>query len=188
MNKYLGIFKNWFGYAAVVSMLCGIIYIVAQQNFRLSANDVPYQLAHDAATGINDVGEPKQFPHTGTPVEITESLAPWLLVCDANGNALSNGALLDGKTPRLPQGVFDKAKKEGVNMVTWQPRPGVRQATVMVHTTVGYTVVAGQSLTITEDHISMLGTQVVFGWMLSLVAMLVVVTVQEMMTRKFGLD
>lgn len=188
MNKYLAIFKNWFGYAAVVSMLCGIIYIVAQQNFRMSANDSPYQLAQDAASQLNKTTGSKQFPNAGTPVEINESLAPWLLICDANGNALSNGALLDGKTPKLPQGVFDKAKKDGVNMVTWQPRPGIRQATVLVHTTVGYTVVAGQSLSIAENHISMLGAQVIFGWMLSLVAMLVVVTVQEMMTRKFGLD
>jgi formate hydrogenlyase subunit 3/multisubunit Na+/H+ antiporter MnhD subunit len=39
MNKYVSIFKNWFAYAAITTLLCGIIYIVTQQNYRLTAND-----------------------------------------------------------------------------------------------------------------------------------------------------
>ena len=54
MNKYFPILKNWFGYLAVITLLCGIIYIVAQQNFRMSANDPQYQMAEDAINALNN--------------------------------------------------------------------------------------------------------------------------------------
>ena len=59
MNKYLVISKNWLGFAAVVTLLCFLVYIVAQQNFRQSANDPQFQLAQDAANAINKGTEPE---------------------------------------------------------------------------------------------------------------------------------
>lgn len=183
MNKYLVISKNWLGYAAVVTLLCFLVYIVAQQNFRQSANDPQYQLAQDAANAINNGIAPKSLAGTAT-LDIASTLSPYLLIYDANGNLVTNNITLDGKTPHLPEGALNSTRSGGTNVVTWQPRPGIRQATVIRVTRNGYIVVAGRSLQTVEDNISTLGMQVLFGWIASLVAMLAIVTLQEMITGK----
>ncbi|MBV8391416.1 MAG: hypothetical protein JO080_16540 [Mucilaginibacter sp.] len=185
MNKYLIISKNWLGYAAVVSLLCILVYVVAQQNFRQSANDPQYQLAHDAVNAINKGTDPKSLAAT-QPLDIASTLSPYVLIYDANGNVIGNNITLDGASPKPPIGALNDARSNGINSVTWQPRPGVRQATVMMATHKGYLVVAGRSLQTTEDHIATLGGQVLFGWVASLVAMLLVVVLQELMTGKMS--
>jgi hypothetical protein len=185
MNKYLLISKNWLGYAAVVTLLCFLIYIVAQQSFRQSANDPQYQLAQDAVNAINKGTDPKML--TGTqPLDIASTLSPYLLIYDAQGNAIGNTVTLDGKSPRLPEGTLEATRNKGINIVTWQPRSGVRQAAVMIASRNGYVVVAARSLQIAESNISMLALQVLFGWIASLVAMLAIVSLQELMTSKMS--
>ncbi|MBS1523376.1 MAG: hypothetical protein JST50_20415 [Bacteroidetes bacterium] len=185
MNKYLIISKNWLGYAAVVTLLCFLVYIIAQQNFRQSANDPQFQLAQDAVNAINKGTDPKLL--TGTqPLDIASTLSPYVLIYDTNGSEIGNNITLDGKIPEMPDGVLNKTRSNGINTVTWQPRAGLRQAIVMMATHKGYVVVASRSLQTTEDHIATLGSQVLFGWIVSLVAMLVVVMLQESMTSKMS--
>jgi hypothetical protein len=188
MNNYRVIFKNWFGYAVMISMLCGIIYIVVQQNFRQSANDPQYQMALDAANAINKGVSPKSLTGSSALVEIANSFSPYLVIYSANGAKTVASATLDGNAPKLPQGVLDNVKKNGMETVTWQPRYGIRQAIVLILTSNGYIVVAGRSLHNTEERISLLGKQVALGWVLSLAAMLVVAAFQEALTKRFGLD
>jgi hypothetical protein len=109
MNKYLIISKNWLGYAAVVTLLCFLVYIVAQQNFRQSANDPQYQLAQDAANAINKGADPKSIVGSA-PVEISTTLSPYLLIYDANGNSIGNNITLDGGSPKLPGGVLEATR------------------------------------------------------------------------------
>jgi hypothetical protein len=52
--------------------------------------------------------------------------------------------------------------------VTWQPEPGVREATVAVGWRRGF-VVAGRSLQLTEQHIDQVGLIVGMGWLATLV-------------------
>ena len=185
MNRYLLISKNWVGYAAVVTLLCFLVYIIAQQNFRQSANDPQTQLAQDVVNAINNGGDPNLL--TGTrQVDLASTLSPYVLIYDANGNAVVNNITLDGQIPKPPAGALNEARGNGVNSVTWQPRPGVRQATVMMATHKGYVVVAGRSLQTTEDHIARLGGQVLLGWIASLIVMLAVVVLQELMTSKMS--
>ena len=47
---------------------------------------------------------------------------------------LSTG-VLDGKAPIIPTGVSDYAKANQEDVLTWQPRAGVRMALVVEHTT-----------------------------------------------------
>ena len=185
MNRYLIISKNWLGYAAVVTLLCLLVYIVAQQNFRQSANDPQYQLAQDAANAINKGADPKSLLGAA-PVEIATTLSPYLLIYDANGNSIGNNTTLDGKPPKLPEGVLETTRRQRTNVVTWQPRSGIRQATVMITAGRGYTIVAARSLQTTEERVRTLGTQVLFGWIASLTAMLVIVFLQELMTSKMS--
>ena len=185
MNKYLIISKNWLGYAAVVTLLCLTVYGAVQQSFRQSANDLQYQMAQDVANAINNGADPKSL--TGTQqLDLASTLSPYVLIYDANGNAVGNNVTLNGKVPKPPAGALAEARKRGSNSVTWQPRPDVRQATVMIATRRGYLVVAGRSLRNTEEHIYKLGMLVLFGWIASLLVMLVVAVLQEFMTSKMS--
>jgi len=185
MNKYLIISKSWLGYAAVISLISMLVYVVAQQNFRQSANDPQYQLAQDAVNAINKGTDPKSLAGTQT-LDIATTLSPYVLIYDVNGKMVGNNITLDGRMPKPPAGTLNEARSNGANAVTWQPRAGVRQATVMMGTNKGYVVVAGRSLQNTEDHISKLGSLVLFGWVASLLAMLVIAVLQEMMTSKMS--
>ena len=185
MNRYLIISKNWLGYASVVTLLCLIVYGAVQQTFRQSANDLQYQLAQDAVNAINKGADPKLL--TGTQrLDLASTLSPYVLIYDANGNAFGSNITLNGQIPKPPAGALNEARKNSINSVTWQPRPGIRQAAVMMAAQRGYLVVVGRSLQNTEEHIYRLGILVLFGWAVSLVAMLVIVVLQELMTSKMG--
>ena len=73
------------------------------------------------------------------------SLAPFVVIYDAAGNVLATDGQLDGHDPVPPLGVLDAARTHPPNKVTWQPRDGVRIASVTVpwH---GGTVLSGRSL------------------------------------------
>ena len=185
MNKYLFISKNWLGYAAVLTLLCLLVYGAVQQSFRQSANDLQFQLAQDAVNAINRGADPKLL--TGTQrLDLAFTLSPYVLIYDVNGNPVSNNITLHGQIPKPPAGALNDARNNGINSVTWQPDAGIRQATVMMAAKRGYLVVAGRSLQNTEGHISRLGTMVFLGWIASMIAMLVVVILQELMTSKMG--
>lgn len=185
MNRYLIISKNWLGYAAVVTLLCLVVYGAVQQSFRQSANDLQFQLALDAVNAINRGTDPKLL--TGAQrLDLASTLSPYVIIYDANGNPIASNITLDGRIPKPPAGALNEARSNGTNSVTWQPRPGIRQATVMMATRRGYLVVAGRSLQNTEDHIDRLGIMVFLGWIVSMVIMLMVATLQELMTRKSG--
>lgn len=183
MNKLSAIFKTWFTYAAAITLVCGIIYITVQQGYRQSANDPQFQIAEDAANAIIKGTDPKMVVGAGPSIEISQSLAPFLIVYNSSGSIAASNAVLDGGLPRVPDGVLDNARNNGINALTWQPRPGVRHATVSVRAK-DYVVVAGRSLRMTEERIALLGQQVAFGWFMSLVGMALIVFLQSTLSRK----
>lgn len=163
------VFKNWFAYAAAITLVCGIIYVTVQQSYRQTANDPQFQLAEDAANAISKGADPKKL--IGPPtVDISQSLSPFLAVYGSNGNIIASNVTLDGGAPKVPRGLLNNARNNGMVAVTWQPRAGVRQATVSIRAK-DYVVVAGRSLRITEERIDLLGEQVAFGWLMSLIGM-----------------
>lgn len=187
MNKYTTIFKNWFAYAAIITLLCGIVYITVQQGYRSSANDPQLQMAEDAANALNKGADPKSLVSTTPAIEISQSLSPYLIIYDTSGNIAAGSATLNGKALKIPQGVIDYIKKNGKDAATWQPVPGVRQAMVGFSTAKkDYIVIAGRSLRPTEERIDRLGELVLFGWAMSLLGMFVVAFLQEWMTRKMA--
>ena len=187
MNKFIPLFKSWFGYSAAITLVCGIIYVTVQQGYRQTANDPQFQLAEDAANAINKGADPKLVVG-GTPgVEISQSLSPYLIVYNSNGSIAASNATLDGSAPRLPQGVLNNAHRNGLDAVTWQPRAGVRSATVSVRVK-DYIVVAGRSLRMTEERINVLGQQVAFGWFMSLIGMAVILVMINAINSKPALS
>ena|SRR5437879_8519769 len=187
--NYAIIFKNWFGYAAVITLLCGIIYITVQQGYRQSADDPQYQMVQDAANAINKGADPKSLISTTAPLEIAETLSPYLVIYDRQGNVAAASAVLNGTALKVPPGVLDYIHEHGADHATWQPQPGVRQAMVGLSTNAnkGYVVISGRSLLKVEERIYRLGEQVAFGWAMSLLAMLVVATLQQMTEKRFKL-
>src|SRR3569833_45694 len=184
MNKYATIFRNRFGYAALITLVCILVYVTVQQSFRLSANDPQVQMAHDAALAIDQGADPKTLAATETDIDIARGLSPYVAVYDPSGNMVTGKATLNGKPLRIPQGVIDYIRKNGRDAASWQPEAGVRQAMVGTSTANGkYIVIAGRSLASTEERITRLGEQVAFGWVMSLISMLVVVFLQSLMVR-----
>ena len=148
--------------AVAVSGLAGTIYAVAQQQLRSGADSPQLQLAEDAARALNSGAAPTSVAGP-TTVDIAQSLAPFVVVFDANGHPLASSGQLDGAPPGPPTGVLDAAVAKGSNRVTWQPRAGVRVATVTVPWR-GGTVMAGRSLREVERLEDQALALVVAGW------------------------
>jgi hypothetical protein len=142
------ILKYWLLVAIILTGLCGLSYAAMQQVLRQSANDPQIQLAEDAASKLAG-GQPLQIVVPNEKVDIASSLAPYLIVFDANGNPIAASGQLDGQAPSIPNGIFNYVKQNGEDRLTWQPRPGVRSAIVVTQfkgtTTSGF-VLAGRSL------------------------------------------
>jgi hypothetical protein len=158
MNRIL----PWIVGALVLTLAFGAIYVVAQQVERMGANDEGQRLASQVSpTASTDQGE---------RVDLATSLAPFYVVFDELGKPLFGTGYLDGALAEPPRGVIDIAVSSGSNAVTWQPRPGLRFATVEVH--VGNRVVMGaQSLSPSEKRTDTLGLLVLLGWAACLVVL-----------------
>ncbi len=155
--------------AVAITAMSGLAYLVGQQGLRSGANDPQVQLAEDAAARL-DAGEaPAAVVSTGPVTDIARSLAPFLVVYDEAGASLASDGQLEGKPPTVPKGVLDAARSNGINAVTWQPKPGIRMATVTVPWN-GGTVTAGRSLRVVEQRVDTLGQLVGLAWIVTLVA------------------
>jgi hypothetical protein len=86
-----------------------------------------------------------------------------LLVVDSNGALLASSAQLDGRAVIPPSGVFAYVRDHGEDIISWQPAAGVRSAIVVDSFGGGY-VVAGRSLSGTEQAESALGLWAIVGW------------------------
>jgi hypothetical protein len=155
--------------AILATCLCGLISVGLQQDLRTGANDPQQQLAEDAAARLNAGAAPGSVAG-GAEIDIAASLAPFVVVYDAGGAVLASNGQLDNLAPMLPRGVLANARSSGLDAVTWQPRAGVRIATVSVPWN-GGVVTAGRSLRLVEDRESQLEVLVGVGWVATLVAL-----------------
>ena len=178
------ILQHWLLVAIVVTGLIGLLYAVVQQDIRQGANDPQIQMAEDAAAKLAG-GQSVQDVVPSEKVDIATSLAPYLIVFDANGNPIASSAQLDGQTPTIPSGVFDSVRKNGEDRITWQPQSGVRSAIVVTQftgSTSGF-VVAGRSLREVEKREDGLLQILEAGW---IVMMLATFVVTALLFRKSG--
>jgi hypothetical protein len=154
MYRVANILRQWLPLAAMGVVLCGVIYVVAQQGLRIGANDPQIQMAQDAATALAEGQNPASLVPTAT-VEISQSLAPFTMVFSDAGTVVASSARLHGQVPALPGGLLDYVRQHGEDRVTWQPESGVRMATVIVRVSgsPGGFVLAGRSLLEVEKRI-----------------------------------
>jgi hypothetical protein len=111
-------------------MTFGFAYCVGQQVLRLSANDPQVEIADNVVGALNQ-GQPAEALNSPTPTDMTQGLAPFVVIFDAEGKPVASTVQLDGQTPSVPKNILDAAKAEGENRVTWEPKEGVKIASVI---------------------------------------------------------
>ncbi|MFI5205430.1 MAG: hypothetical protein ACHQVK_00670 [Candidatus Paceibacterales bacterium] len=152
--------------AVLITGLSGLVYWVVQQDIRIGSYEPQIQMSEDAAARISAGEDPVKVVPTDS-VEITKSVAPYVIVFDENGKVLATDARLNGKAPTVPQGVLDYAKVHNQDRVSWQPMSGVRSAIIVTkfsNSKISGTVVSGRSLREPEKRVEMLGLQVLLAW------------------------
>jgi hypothetical protein len=160
-------FLYWLPLAVCVTILTGLVYVAVQQSYRQGADDPQIQMAEDAAIRLED-GANAQTVVGDSKVDMSYSLAPFMIVYDEAGHVVASSAQLNGATPDIPPGVFDSVRASGEDRLTWQPQERVRIAAVVTQFGGGL-ILAGRSLREVEERESRL-TQIVFlAWAVGLV-------------------
>lgn len=170
--------------AAVSSLFALAMYMTVQHVLRSSANDPQFQMASDTAIQLEQGADPATVVGMHQ-VDMARSLAPFLIVYDANGNPLASAVRLNGSVPKPPSGVFHYASEHQQNALTWQPQPGVRIAAVVRSfggSHAGF-VLAGRSLRLVEERIRATVRMVALAWA---VMMAVVVTATILFISMIG--
>ena len=183
MNLTLA-FRRWVPLAVGFTLVGVLVCTMGQQHFRQSANDPQVQIAEDAAAVLERGGAVQSVVPVGT-VDIAHSLAPFVEITDNTGKPIVSSGRLDGQMPQVPVGVFAFARLKGEHRVTWQPRPYVRSALVIVRyegKNPGF-VVAGRSLREMESRVVMMTVRIAIAWVVIIIATFLAVLVPE---RKKG--
>jgi hypothetical protein len=171
---------RWLPLAFLTTALCALVYLVIQQEGRQLADEPQGQIARDAAAALAG-GRPVESVVPPVPIDLGQSLAPFVMVLDNAGAVVATSGRLRGQTRVVPAGVLEHVRQSGEERVTWQPEPGVRMATVVVRRAdagAGF-VVSGRSLRETEERIERIQTIVGLAWILTLVGLLVLVGTGE---------
>lgn len=176
------ILKIWVPIALAATVLIALMGLAIQQDLWQSANEPQIQMAEDAAAAIEGGRLPSEVAPP-SKIDIAESLAPFLIVFTDTGHPIASSATLDGLVPLPPRDVFDSVRQNGEDRFTWEPKPGVRSATVVTRFTrtvndeKGGFVLAGRSLRDVETRESELWTMVKVAWAVAFMGSLAAVAV-----------
>src|SRR6185295_1226237 len=159
-------FITHFGTLMIVTVLCGLVYVTVQQAHRAGANDPQLQIALDMKNAIETDQSMEKWMHADS-IEISASLSVFKTLFDKNGEPLQSTGLLEGQLPRLPKTVLDFTERKKENIVTWQPKRGIRLAMVIESVRSPYVgfVAVGRSLEEVEKRESTLVTMVLVAWL-----------------------
>jgi hypothetical protein len=182
VQKIKTIIKVWLPFAVVITACCALAYASVQQAYRQGADDPQMQMAEDAAY-VLDHGAAIEDYWSTDEVEMSRSLAPFIIIYSAEGDPVGGSGRLNGGLPEVPIGVLDFARQNGQNRVTWEPAEGVRIASVIVPYSDGF-VLAGRSLReveVREAQVSMFAGST---WVLALSAAFVTIAFGEFALRE----
>lgn len=152
--------------AVVITLLCGLIYGVGQQSSRQNANDPQIAYSEDIAASLNTGVTPQEIIPPAR-IDISKSLATFIMVFDNSNELVLSTAEIKGKVPTVPPGVFSYVKKNGEDRVTWAPQKDVRIAAVFVKYNKGY-ILVGRSLREVEARSYILAKHVGIAWLITL--------------------
>ena len=178
--------KTWIPIAAASTAVLLGAFSVGQQVMRQSANFVPQQIAEDAAYQLENGAVPASImPLDRSVVDVSHSVAPFVMVFDEQDKALESSMKMGSTLPTPPSGVFAYVRNYGEERIlTWEPGNGVRLATTIIHwkSSVPATggaiasgfVLGGQGLRQVEDTTQRLFYMMLAGWLATMVGTLVV--------------
>jgi len=153
------------GVALVIIIIFVTMYCVVRYVGRTDANIPQIQIAEDGASQLNSNLTPQSL--VGSSVDISKSLASFTNVYDPTGRTVTGAGYLDGRIAVPPKGTLLAAKDQPYHSVTWQPKPGVRIAAVVVKAK-NYYVLSGRSLAEVEKNQSQVAMLAFAGCLLSL--------------------
>lgn len=186
MTKFIfALFKSFIPLATVFTVVVLAICVAIQAEMRQSANDPQVQMTEDAATALFG----GQLPQSLIPqesIDISKSLAPFMIIYNEMGQPLASSADLNGQVPTVPQGVFEYVNLHGEDRITWEPADGVRSAIVVRSfrnkDSTGY-VLAGRSLREVEKRKDQLFRNLFLAWGAGLVGIAAVVIIVEITNK-----
>jgi len=152
--------------AVVFTLLGGAAALTMQQMLRRGANQPQIDMADWYSGEIASGEKPGNVIPPGY-VDLEKSLQPFVIFYDELGRPLAGTGYLDQALPVPPAGVFDFVRSHGRENLTWQPRPGVRMASVIRRVdakTSGF-ILAGRSLRLVEEQESLLWRMVMGIWL-----------------------
>ena len=147
------------------TLIGGAASLVVQQMLRRGADQPQWQMASQAAHRLGQ-GEDPAHVLPSNAVDLSGGLEPFLLYFDEQKKPLAGNGYLDQSLPSPPPGIFDVARARSSHAVTWQPRPQVRIAAVILPVNGGRSgyVLAGRSLETTEAYESLFWRMAFAGW------------------------
>jgi hypothetical protein len=151
--------------AVVLTLLSVATAISMQQMLRRGADQPQVDMADRYAGEIGSGEAPGNVVPTGY-VDLERSLQPFVIFYDDHGRPGTGTGYIDQSLPVLPSGVLEFVRSHGSENVTWQPRPGIRIASVIKHVTgkgSGF-ILAGRSLRTVEEQESLLRRMFIGGW------------------------
>jgi hypothetical protein len=148
-----------------------------QQDQRSLANDPQIQMVTDARNALDGGASPASLV-PAAQIDIARSPAPYLVIYDNSGQVLAASATIGGNSLIPPSGVFDDARTERFDAISWTPAPGVRSAIVVMKYADGY-VLAGRSLQYVEERESNTQLLAAVGALATLAASLVAVFIVQ---------
>ena len=178
------VFKFWIPLAIAITFLCGLVYVVVQQNYRQSANDPQIQMAQDSVSDLVSGQEP-QSVIPKKQIDMAKSLAPYIIVFSSDREPIASSVKLANRIPKPPVGVFDFVETYGQEWFTWEPQRGVRSAVVLKKYPDGF-VLAGRSLREVEKRENKLTLFVFLAWVGSLGTTFVAIGVLVLLENRFS--
>ena len=172
MLKNKAVLTSWAPQAIIITILCGLLYISIQQILRQSANDPQIQMAEDYAAGIS-AGNIQDSAAVDGSIDISRSLAPFIIIYNSAGKPIAGNARLNNKIPVVPGDFLQNAKENGQTRITWQPEKGIKIAAVIIpfagKAKTGF-VLAGRSLREVQMRTSKIDMFCVSTWFILLAA------------------
>jgi hypothetical protein len=169
----LDLLRRFLPFALLATALSGVLFLVMQRTIRSEADDLPRQIAEDAAALLENGTGPANIIGTFS-VDAARSLSPFLMVFGTNGSVIASSGTIDDQPFVPPTGILQAALATGEHRVTWQPREDIRLATVIRSFSGerdGF-VLAARSLRAADERLADILTIILIGWGIALAASL----------------
>lgn len=157
------IFIFWISLMFVITFTCSLVYLAIQQSIRMGANEIPAQFTAETLIKLEN-GQSAESSVPAEKTDVLKSLNAFVMVYDKNKNLIGTSGITGSEKISYPKSALDYLEKNGESRVTWQPKSGLRFATVAIKYDNGY-IVAARSLLETENLIGIIGKLVIAAWL-----------------------